>query len=63
MSQGRETGHEAYHGVQATTIQVREVRKYGRGTRTVTVTVSLSVSRMHHKANTDTYKFGRSLLP
>ena len=33
---GRETEHEAYHGVQATMMQVREVRKYGRGTRTVT---------------------------
>ena len=41
MSQGgRETRHEVRHGIQATMMQVRAVRKYGRGTRTVT-TVNL----------------------
>ena len=50
MSQGRETGHEAYRGIQATAIQVREVRKYGRGTRTVTSdkrTFQLLVAEAH----------------
>ena len=39
-NRGRETRHEVRHGVQATMMQVREVRKYGRGTRTVTSRVS-----------------------
>src|ERR1700761_6964455 len=34
---GRETRHETHHGIRATMMQVREVRKYGRGTRTVTL--------------------------
>ena len=43
---GRETEHEAYHGVQATMMQVREVRKYGRGTRTVTDALGFLVCQL-----------------
>src|ERR1700761_3807536 len=37
----RETRHKMRHGVRATMMQVREVRKYGRETQTVTHSLSI----------------------